>query len=186
LSSAIQPDNTQGRIAFGYASNCAVAHERDLLNMTAQPTPLLLLASLALAAACGSSNPKSPGLEKMGSPGIAWSEKSYQQRLDFMAGVFHPKTQQLFSGYNPNYGKAGVFTCESCHGDAPELVNYKMPSPTLYALPKENTIQESMEYDAEVTHFMQDTLTPQVRAMFDKGAGPKTETSCFSCHPVDG
>jgi hypothetical protein len=153
--------------------------------MTAQPSFLLLLGSLVLAAACGKSDPKSPGLDKMGSPGIAWSNKSYQQRLDFMAGVFHPKTQQLFTEYQPKYGQKGKFTCEACHGEEPELTRYEMPSEALYALPKENTLQESMEYDAEMTKFMQEVLTPKVKALLDEGEGPPTETNCFSCHPVD-
>jgi hypothetical protein len=153
--------------------------------MTAQFTTLLLLGSLVLAAACGKSNPKSPGLEEMGSPGVAWSAKSYQQRLDFMAGVFHPKTQKVFADFKDTYGKPGAFTCESCHGESPELVSYKMPTGSLYALPKENTLQESLEYDEEMTKFMQDKLTPAVSALLNTGAGAKTEVNCFSCHPVD-
>jgi hypothetical protein len=86
--------------------------------MTAQSTTLLLLGSLVLAAACGKSNPKSPGLDEMGSPGIAWSGKSYQQRLDFMAGVFHPKTKKLFTDFKDRYGKADAVTCETCHGES--------------------------------------------------------------------
>jgi hypothetical protein len=153
--------------------------------MTAQSTTLLLLGSLVLAAACGKSNPKSPGLDEMGSPGIAWSGKSYQQRLDFMAGVFHPKTKKLFTDFKDRYGKADAFTCETCHGESPELVSYKMPTSSLYALPKENTLQSSLEYDEEMTKFMQDKLTPAVQAMFNTGEGAKTQANCFSCHPVD-
>ncbi|HEX2733488.1 MAG TPA: hypothetical protein VHM70_17880 [Polyangiaceae bacterium] len=144
----------------------------------------LTLLSL-LAAACGQANPKSPGLDKMGSPGIAWSAKSYQQRLDFMAGVFHPKTRQLFIDFKKSYAEKGKFTCETCHGEQPELTNYKMPNESLYALPKENTLQESHEYDAEVTDFMQKVLTPRVTDLLNQGEGAKTQASCFSCHPVD-
>jgi hypothetical protein len=154
--------------------------------MKTQSTTLLLLASMAIAAACGKSDPKSPGLEGMGSPGIAWSQKSYQQRLDFMAGVFHPTAKQLFVDFKPKYAKEGKFTCETCHGESPELVSYELPSDSLYALPKENTIQASLEYDEDMTKFMQNKLTPKVSALFNEGTGPRTETNCFSCHPVDG
>jgi hypothetical protein len=46
-------------------------------------------------------------------------------------------------------------------------------------------LQASLEYDEEMTKFMADKLTPKVAAMFNEGAGAKTQTNCFSCHPVE-
>jgi hypothetical protein len=180
LWSAIQTDNTR------WWRQSLPSFPAPLFKiMMVRPLSFLALACTLFALGCGQSNPKSPGLENMGSPGIAWSEKSTQQRMDFMAGVFHPKTHALFEQYDASYKGRDKFTCETCHGSEPELVDFKMPSDSLFALPLENTLAESTEYDADVTKFMQEKLTPAVAELLNQGEGPKTQVSCFSCHPVD-
>lgn len=139
-------------------------------------------AALALLG-CAQPDPKAPGIESMGSPGIAWSEKSYQQRMGYMAAFVHPRSEQLFVAYDSSY--EGDFTCETCHGENAELNDYEMPSPELFELPRDNPLEEAREYDAEVTAFMADELTPQFNVWFNQGEGPKTQVTCFSCHPVE-
>lgn len=154
---------------------------------TANVASTLLWSSLLLGAAlvaCGQSNPKSPGLENMGAPEISWADKNTEQRFGFMAAVVHPKMGQMFGEYHAMFKTS--FTCETCHGKNPDLIDYKMPSDELYALPKENTLEESNEYDAAATEFMLKVVTPKLQEMLNQGEGPKTQVTCFSCHPVDG
>jgi hypothetical protein len=137
----------------------------------------------AALAACGKSDPKSPGVEGMGAPGTAWSEKTDAQKLGFMAAVVHPRMEKLFSDHDSSY--KGSFTCETCHGENAEMIDYAMPPESLYALPKDNPIEESMEYDADVTKFMQESVVPELGKMLDQGEGPRTKVDCFSCHPTE-
>jgi hypothetical protein len=137
----------------------------------------------AAALGCAESNLKSPGLDSLGSPGLSWAEKSEEQRMGFMAGWVTPRTHQMFAEHDSSF-KDG-FSCDTCHGENAEALDYEMPSPDLYALPRENTLQESIEYDPEMTQFMQNTLTPQITAMFNQGEGRRAKVDCFSCHPVD-
>jgi len=136
-----------------------------------------------LLAACGKPNTKAPGIESMGSPGIAWSDKSEGMRMGFMAAFIHPRSEQLFVEFDDSY--EGGFTCETCHGTNAELQDYAMPSEDIYALPRENALEESMEYDAETTAFMRDKLTVSFNKWLNQGEGPRTDVTCFSCHPVD-
>ncbi len=119
----------------------------------------------------------------MGSPGVAWSVKSPMQKIGYMAAVVHPKVQMLFA--SPEGGENEGYTCEDCHGSNAELNDYKMPTDDLYALPRENPVQDALEYDADVTAFMQNTLTPEFDQLLNRGVGPKTAVNCFTCHPVD-
>ncbi len=144
---------------------------------------VLALVGASWTGACAKPNTKSPAIDSMGSPGIAWSNKSEGMRMGFMAAVIHPRSQQLFVEFDDSYEED--FTCETCHGMDAELNDYEMPSESLYALPRENALEESMEYDPETTEFMRDELTAKFNVWFNEGEGPKTEVTCFACHPVD-
>ncbi len=144
--------------------------------------PLALLVA-GLLGGCGKPNSKAPGIESMGSPGVAWADKSESQRMGFMAAFIHPRSEALFVEFDDTY--EGDFTCETCHGTDAELKDYKMPAEDLYPLPRENALAESMEYDPDTTTFMRDELTTKFNMWLNQGEGPKTDVTCFSCHPVD-
>lgn len=122
-----------------------------------------------------------PGVN-LGAPSIGWSHKNQEQRLGHMAAVVNPQMRAMFIKYDKSY--ADSFDCKTCHGDNAELVNWKMPNEDLYPLPKEDTLQSSLEYDDEITNFMME-VTPALKKMLNTGTGSPVQASCFSCHPVD-
>lgn len=144
---------------------------------------VLSIGALIAVIACGKSDPKTPAIEGMGAPGVAWSIKSEEQKFGYMAAVVHPEMQAVFASYDDGY--ATDFTCATCHGDDAELVDYKMPSEVLYRLPKDNTIEAAMEYDEEVTNAMMAKVTPAMKKLLERGDGPKTKVTCLSCHMAE-
>ncbi len=145
--------------------------------------PVLLA---AVVGACGQNDPKSPGLEGMGAPEVAWSEKNVEQKYGYMAAVVHPEMQAVFASYDDSYADEGAFTCATCHGEDAELVDYKMPADgAIMGLEAEDTIQEAMDYDEEVTNAMMAKVTPGLKKLLDQGSGAKTKVTCFTCHPKE-
>ena len=47
------------------------------------------------------------------------------------------------------------------------------------------TIEEAMDFDEEVTNAMMSKVTPALKKLLDRGEGPKTKVTCFSCHMAD-
>lgn len=144
------------------------------------PRVVLSAATALLCAACSAGDPKSPGID-LGAPDVAWSEKDREQRMGFMAARFHPKMQAIFKEYDDSFDG---FRCQGCHGEDMDLVDYKMPG-DIYALPTENTLAESRDYDEEVTEFMVKEVMPATEALFNQGAGAPTKVTCFTCHPKE-
>jgi cytochrome c553 len=141
-----------------------------------------LVAPLLLAFIGCTPSPKGvPGVN-LGAPELAWSAKNHEQRFGHMAAQVQPQMHALFKKYDASY--AETFTCQTCHGDNAELVDWKMPNPSLYALPTEDTLQSSMEYDEKVTSFMME-VTPAMKKLLNTGAGDPVAVSCFTCHPVE-
>lgn len=117
----------------------------------------------------------------LGAPEISWAAKSREQRMGFMAAAVHPRMKMLFKEYDSTYDD---FSCQTCHGDDMELIDYKMPN-DIYPLPTENTLEEARDYDEDVTKFMADKVLPELKKLFNQGKGPQTNVSCFSCHPKE-
>jgi hypothetical protein len=142
--------------------------------------PALVVLASALAAAC--SDPKSansPGIN-LGAPGTAWGAKNREQKFGFMAAQVHPKMEEIFINYDPDNRP---FFCEDCHSDAMEQIDFKMPTDSLYALPKGGPLDDAMDYDSEVALFMMSKVTPLLSKLLNEGDGPPTEVTCFICHP---
>jgi hypothetical protein len=59
-----------------------------------------------------------------------------------------------------------------------EAVDYKLPN-GLFSLPAANPVEAAKEYDAAVTSFMVDKITPKMAELLQLGP---TEFGCFSCH----
>jgi hypothetical protein len=146
-----------------------------------QPLQFWVLACAAGVAACGGQS-KVPGVD-LGAPDITWASKNDEQRFGFMAARVHPGMQKIFAEYDDSY--ADDFTCETCHGLEPELVDYKMPSEDVYPLPSENPIGQTMEDDPEVGNFMMGKVLPGLQSMFSEGHGDPTKVNCFTCHPSE-
>jgi hypothetical protein len=135
----------------------------------------------ALLAACTvPRDAETPGIE-LGAPGISWAAKNTEQRFGFMASQVHPRMQKLFREYKPeNYAD---FTCSNCHSPAFEQIDYAMPNPTLYALPKAKPYDDAIDFDAPIAVFMMTKVAPTLQELFNKGEGPRTKVTCFNCHP---
>lgn len=141
-----------------------------------------LLAAPALVAILGCTpSPKGPGVN-LGAPEIAWSAKNHEQQYGHMAAQVQPQMKALFVKYSSAYKD---FNCQTCHGKNAELVDWKMPNPDIYPLPKENTLQESLDYDSDATNFMMADVTPALKTLLNTGAGAPTTVNCFSCHPAE-
>lgn len=100
-----------------------------------------------------------------------------------MAATVHPGMQKVFAEYDDSY--ATDFECETCHGQEPELVDYKMPSDDVYPLDAEDPIGTTMEDDEEIGNFMMGEVVPALQEMFNHGAGGPTKVTCFTCHPKE-
>lgn len=142
----------------------------------------LLLSAAASIAACSPVKSNTPGID-LGAPEIRWADKNQEQRFGYMAARVEPTMEKLFGEFSASYKES--FSCETCHGAEPELVDYKMPSPDVYALPKDDPIGATMSDDEEIGNFMMGEVTPTLQKLFDKGHGTKTKVTCFSCHPVE-
>lgn len=153
---------------------------------TRSPLGTLVLAAGALlgamtVGACGSPS-KTPGID-LGAPEVSWASKNAEQRFGFMAAKVHPGMQAVFAEYDDSY--ADDFTCQTCHGLEPELVDYAMPTPDLYPLPRDNAIGQTMEDDPEVGNFMMGKVVPSLQTMLSEGHGGATKVTCFTCHTAE-
>ena len=160
-------------------------------NRRARPLAELVAmsAALATALACGGSTaPRGAASTPSGGPGapnVPWSQKTAVQKQDWMGLEVLPKMKALFTEYDASY--AQNFECSVCHGDDADTVDFAMPNPGLYALSPMNTLEESAEYDAEVTQFMAKTVVPEMAKLLDmEPYDPESQAGfgCFGCHPA--
>ena len=149
-------------------------------STTSSAFVVLLAASAALGACTNQKGADTPGIE-LGAPGTSWAAKTLEQRFGFMAAQVHPTMARLFVEYDPD--KAG-FDCSNCHGSEMEQVDYAMPNKALYGLPKERPYDDAIDFDNKIAVFMMTKVTPTLQELFNKGDGPRTKVSCFTCHPV--
>ena len=123
-----------------------------------------------------------------GAPSIKWQDKTFKQRQEFMGVFFLKEMKEGFKGYNES--QYASFKCQSCHGDDMKERNWAMPSDSIYPLNADDPIKEAMDYDPEITKFMQDWVVPKGAELLDHEVGdPKAPTEgtfgCFSCHPKE-
>jgi hypothetical protein len=154
-----------------------------MTNITLKRPCIALLALALFPLALGAcSDPKAPnevGIN-LGAPDTAWAAKNKEQKFGWMAAQVHPKMQQLFIDYDPDNKP---FTCEDCHSDVMEQIDFKMPTDSLYALPPAGPLDDAIEFDAEISLFMVSKVTPLLNKLLNSGDGPKTVVTCFNCHP---
>ncbi len=151
------------------------------------------LASATAVASCGGSTPQAEapsaadgeasesGEQKAAAPAsaveeTAWADMDREQRLEFMGTVVMPAMEKMFKEYDAE--GFGEFGCKTCHGEDMEAVDYKLPN-GLYALPASDPVAAAKDYDAEVTAFMLDKVTPQMAELLGE------EVTCMSCHEAE-
>jgi hypothetical protein len=145
----------------------------------------LLLGSIA----CGGSSKSAESASgaSSGKSETPWKDKTHEQRMDWMGLQVFPKMKGVFTEFDAD--RFSNFACQTCHGDDMEIVDFKMPNKHLYALPRTDTLKSARDYDAKVTDFMLNTLTPKMAELLDLqpyDAATKSGFSCFGCHPVEG
>jgi hypothetical protein len=161
----------------------------SLRRLSKAPGSLVLACTLACAAglscAGGTPDPDDPSGAARRLSHVPWKEKTRQQRLDWMGMSVFPKMKQTFTQFNAD--RFGDFSCQTCHGETMEMVDYHMPN-TLYALSKTDTIEKARQYDAQVTDFMVNEVMPQMAKLLAEApydATTHTGFGCFGCHPSE-
>ncbi len=122
-----------------------------------------------------------------GAPDVAWADKTFQQRKEWMGIEVLPKMKANFKGYDEAQFKG--FGCDTCHGADGKEKNYAMPSDSIYPLNKADPVGSAMAYDQAVTKFMVDKVVPDMAALlnaepYDAKTGKGT-VGCFTCHPAE-
>jgi len=150
-----------------------------------------VLAGVALllgAQACGGSSKAAddPSAAPAGKSELLWKDKTREQRTDWMGTQVFPKMRAAFSGFDSE--RFSDFTCQTCHGERMEIDDFKMPSSSLYALSRKDTLEKARSYDAKATEFMLKTVLPEMATLLDTepyDREKKAGLSCFGCHPVE-
>jgi hypothetical protein len=117
---------------------------------------------------------------------VSWKDKTHPQRMDWMGLQVFPKMKGVFKEFDAD--RFSEFACQTCHGDEMEIVDFKMPSNKLYALPRKDTLQSARDYDAKVTDFMVATVMPKMAELLDMPVydrETKAGFGCFGCHPAE-
>jgi hypothetical protein len=111
---------------------------------------------------------------------VPWSQKTREQRIEYMGLVFFPEMKTLFQSHDPEGFRQ--FRCQTCHGEDMARVHYRMPH-ALSALPAEEAVHAGSTRNAKRTRFMVDEVVPAMRRLLE-GHGP-VDAACASCHPKD-
>ncbi len=117
--------------------------------------------------------------------GVAWPDKSPEQRGAYMGLVVLPTMTELWQ-QSPNPDQD--VTCATCHGPGATEGDFTMPNAALTPLDPTNEF-EAHQDSADFLQFMMTQVTPEMTALLD--AEPfDFETnegfSCFSCHTPAG
>ena len=116
-----------------------------------------------------------------GAPGVAWHDKTFQQKKTWMGVEVFPKMKTAFQEHDAAGFKK--FTCDTCHGAKGKEKGYKMPSDDILPLAKDDPMKAGMEFDEDVTKFMVDKVVPGMITMLQ---GETNESfGCLSCHPAE-
>lgn len=121
-----------------------------------------------------------------GAPDVAWTDKTFKQRQEFMGVYVFPKMKETFQSHDAELFKG--FKCQTCHGDDMDAVKFAMPNEGIYPLSKDDPIGAAKEYDEKMTAFMVNQVVPQMAELMDATWDPDDQGpesfGCFSCHPA--
>lgn len=112
-------------------------------------------------------------------PETPWAEMDAFEREMYMVGKVMPIMHELFSGYDR--ARFDAMGCESCHGERMREVDFAMPSPELYRVPRPGTpAWAAMERDfGPMVEFMASTVTPVMGTLLGEA-----DYTCGHCHVV--
>lgn len=142
--------------------------------------------SLLVLAACGSTpsaETAADGAKAAAEQPKAWTAlETPEEKGAFMKDVVVPTVQELVRTHTGN--AAAEVNCKSCHGQDPQAVGFKMPSPDLPALNPEGFFAE---HNQDMVKFMAEVLTPKmVEVLGVEPYNPETHQGfgCFACHTM--
>lgn len=121
-----------------------------------------------------------------GAPGVAWSDKSFKQRQEYMGIVFLKAMKKSFKAHDE--ASFSGFKCQTCHGDDMKEKNFAMPTDSLLPLDANKPVEMAMEFDEEITKFMIEQVVPESAKLLDmEPYNPETGQGfgCFGCHPKE-
>ncbi len=112
-------------------------------------------------------------------PDPPWAEMDAFEREMYMVGKVLPIMQEVFRAHDPE--RYAELACETCHGEDMREVQFRMPSPRMYRIPREGTpaYQSMLDTFGPTVRFMQTEVTPKMAAIMGQ-----PELSCASCHPT--
>lgn len=152
----------------------------------------LLLASLLLAAACGSKS--STGATTGGAepaPGPTgpleagqWETLDDTQRAGFMKNVVLPHMTNVLAEFPDEFNAADI-TCETCHGSGAAKGEFHMPNPELPTLTPA-AVQSPDDDHKAIVEFMAQRVTPEMATLLGKPTwSPENPEGfgCGGCHP---
>ncbi len=147
----------------------------------------VVLASLLVAAACGS---KSPATTTGGSetatavlPDVPFEQLDHDQQIQFMKQKVVPTMAPLFKEHDPQ--EFADFGCTTCHGPGAEKGEFEMPNPEL---PKLNFADMS-KFKPEDVEWMTKVIKPTMATLLKEPEYSEQNPKgfgCLHCHTAEG
>ncbi len=108
---------------------------------------------------------------------VMWATKNRDQRLTWMGTEVLPAMAKLFEEFDSARYK-GKFSCNTCHGENYNTVDYKMPH-TLFPMDPKNPITENDSDPnlAKYAKFMKEKVMPEMKRLMGKN-----DITCAYCH----
>lgn len=135
----------------------------------------IVVATVLFAASCAGTSARAP------SAAIPWSAMNAEEKRAFMEQVITPRMAAVFRAYSPHtYARFG---CRSCHGEAADRQDYRMPNPDLPMT--EGDVDAALGPNHErIAAFMLHDVDPAMARLLDAGAADADRhgTTCFRCH----
>ena len=113
-------------------------------------------------------------------PDEPWEEMSEADKEFYMVGKVNPIMQEMFSRHDDE--EYAGFSCEQCHGEEMREIEFRMPAPSMYIVPPEDTLAHKgmMATYPETVAFMTETVTPAMGKLLGH-----EEFTCAGCHPSE-
>lgn len=150
---------------------------------------LAVLASLLLAAACGSKSPATTttGGDPAGTatavlPDVPFDQLDHDQQIQFMKEKVVPTMEPLFKEHDAT--EFAEFGCKTCHGPGAEKGEFEMPNPEL---PKLNFADMS-KHDPKDLEWMGKVIKPTMAKLLQEPEyTPETPDGfgCVHCHTAE-